>query len=82
MSAPGAGAVRRGRLRGRLAAMLLAVAAALPAAPAWAHKSSDAYLQLDASAQRVTVRWDIALRDLDVALDLDANDDGRLTMVG
>ena len=25
------------------------------------------------------VRWDIALRDLDAAIDLDANDDGKLT---
>ena len=46
---------------------------------AWAHKSSDAYLQLDATAHQLTLRWDIALRDLDVALDLDADDDGRLT---
>ena len=44
-----------------------------------AHKASDAYLQIAASAGRVDVRWDIALRDLDVALDLDTDADGKLT---
>ncbi|MDP3822851.1 MAG: HupE/UreJ family protein [Burkholderiales bacterium] len=47
--------------------------------PAHAHKSSDAYLQLDAGASGMTLRWDIALRDLDAALDLDADEDGKLT---
>ena len=49
------------------------------AGPAQAHKASDAYLQFDAGATGLSVRWDIALRDLDVALDLDADEDGRLT---
>ncbi|MEO6364089.1 MAG: HupE/UreJ family protein [Caldimonas sp.] len=44
-----------------------------------AHKSSDAYLQIDARPSRLAVRWDIALRDLDVALDLDSDADGKLT---
>ena len=44
-----------------------------------AHKSSDSYLQIDAAPAALTVRWDIALRDLDVALDLDADADGKLT---
>lgn len=44
-----------------------------------AHKSSDSYLQLDARPGKLEVRWDIALRDLDIALDLDSNDDGQLT---
>lgn len=44
-----------------------------------AHKSSDSYLQLDATPSRLTVRWDIALRDLDVALDLDTDADGKLS---
>ena len=48
-------------------------------APAQAHKSSDSYLQLDAGKEGMTLRWDIALRDLDAALDLDANEDGQLT---
>src|SRR6185295_20095310 len=44
-----------------------------------AHKSSDSYLQLDARPGALAVRWDIALRDLDIALDIDADADGKLT---
>jgi hypothetical protein len=49
------------------------------ALPVHAHKSSDSYLQIDAGPAATTVRWDIALRDLDAALDLDTDDDGRLS---
>jgi hypothetical protein len=51
----------------------------LAAGPALAHKASDAYLQLDATPQRASLRVDVALRDLDLALDLDTDADGRLT---
>src|SRR5580765_2122847 len=61
----------------RCVAVLLALAAC--AGGAQAHKSSDSYLQLDARPGALAVRWDIALRDLDVALDLDADVDGKLT---
>jgi len=45
-----------------------------------AHKASDSYLQIDAGeAAGITVRWDIALRDLEAAIDLDADEDGKLT---
>jgi hypothetical protein len=45
-----------------------------------AHKPSDSYIHLDVQADhRVKGRWDIALRDLDYALSLDANDDGAIT---
>ena len=46
---------------------------------AQAHKASDSYLQIDVGDKALAVRWDIALRDLDVALGLDTNDDGQLT---
>jgi len=46
---------------------------------AGAHKASDSYLQITAAAGQLDVRWDIALRDLDVALDLDSDADGKLT---
>ena len=58
---------------------LLLAAGLLLAAPALAHKVSDAYLQLASAAHGIELRWDIALRDLDAAIDLDANGDGRLT---
>ncbi len=44
-----------------------------------AHKSSDAYLFIDSQAGATHLRWDIALRDLDVAFPLDADDDRNLT---
>lgn len=47
--------------------------------PAWAHKASGSYLTLSATAQGLEGRWDIALRDLDFALGLDADGDGELT---
>ena len=46
---------------------------------AHAHKASDSYLQVTGDTKGTTVRWDIALRDLDAALDLDTNEDGKLT---
>ena len=58
---------------------LLALGLALGAAIAHAHKASDSYLQLDTADHGLTVRWDIALRDLDAALDLDVDEDGKLT---
>lgn len=46
----------------------------------YAHKASDSYLniqQIDAST--LHIQWDIALRDLDILLNLDANNDRQLT---
>jgi len=45
-----------------------------------AHKPSDSYLMLSARPgdSRVSAQWDIALRDLDLALDLDVNRDGAI----
>ena len=48
-------------------------------ADASAHKPSDSYLTMRLEADRVAGRWDIALRDLDWALGLDANGDGAIT---
>ncbi len=59
-----------------LAALLLGVAGT----PALAHKPSDSYLTLKVGAgEAVHGRWDIALRDLDFAIGLDADGDGRIT---
>ena len=60
----------------RLALLLLGLAIA---GVAGAHKSSDSYLQIAAAPGQLDVRWDVALRDLDVALDLDSDADGKLT---
>lgn len=47
--------------------------------PVQAHKPSDSYLQLTIHQGHIEGRWDIALRDLDYAIGLDANDDGEIT---
>lgn len=44
-----------------------------------AHKPSDSYLTLQAEGKEVAGQWDIALRDLDFALGLDANGDAAIT---
>jgi len=48
-------------------------------APADAHKPSDAYLALSVEGDHVTGQWDIALRDLDFAIGLDADGNGEIT---
>ncbi|WP_273488515.1 HupE/UreJ family protein [Roseateles chitosanitabidus] len=57
---------------------VVAAAGMLGAGDVWAHKASDAYLRLDVQAKVVTLRLDVALRDLDRDLVLDADDDGLL----
>lgn len=51
----------------------------LVGAAASAHKASDSYLSLHTHGDAITLRWDIALRDLDRELMLDADGDGRLS---
>jgi hypothetical protein len=65
---------------------LLASALALAALATQAHKPSDSYLTLTVPAAptegaplAVQGRWDIALRDLDLAIGLDTDADGQLT---
>jgi hypothetical protein len=55
------------------------VALALLSTPALAHKASDAYLTLERDGAALRGQWDIALRDLDAPLALDANGDGEIT---
>lgn len=64
--------------RSRLASLVFWMLVVL-VAPAHAHKASDAYLQLSRDGDRIDLRWDIALRDLDAVLDLDANADQKLS---
>ncbi|WP_457333836.1 HupE/UreJ family protein [Rhizobacter sp. P5_C2] len=58
--------------------LLIACLGVLPLI-AQAHKPSDAYIQLKVEAAIVEQRFDIALRDLERELALDADDDGQLT---
>ena len=63
----------------RRAILLLALLLWLPAGPAAAHKPSDAYLTLRLDGTTVEGQWDIALRDLEHAIGLDADGDGAIT---
>jgi hypothetical protein len=68
----------RNLVRGALTALALLGLAGL-AAPAWAHKASDAYVQLNGSDKGLALRVDVALRDLDAVLDIDTDGNGQLT---
>lgn len=61
--------------------LLLFFAAFLCASTVHAHKPSDSYLTLDVDvdANAIGGQWDIALRDLDYAIGLDADGDGAIT---
>lgn len=64
----------------KVAARILALILLGGATPlAYGHKASDAFLDLRQDGAAITVRWDIAFRDLDQVLDLDTDADGTLT---
>jgi hypothetical protein len=50
----------------------------LLAGPVLAHKASDSYLVLEAKGMQVSGQWDIALRDIDFAIGLDADGNGEI----
>ena len=62
------------RLRRWLFSVLL-----LLSLPVLAHKASDSYLVLDVKGATVSGQWDIALRDIDFALGLDLDGNGKIT---
>jgi hypothetical protein len=62
----------------RWLAWLFFALALLAPALASAHKPSDSYLMLEKTATGLKGRWDIALRDLQPAVGLDANHDGMI----
>ena len=57
----------------------LLVAALLLAGNALAHKPSDSYLTIRVEGTGVRGQWDIALRDLEFAIGLDADGNGEIT---
>lgn len=58
---------------------VLGIALLLCAGSAQAHKASTSYLRLSVDGSRLDGRWDVALRDLDYAIGLDASGDGELS---
>ncbi len=59
--------------------LLLALLLMLSCAAAHAHKPSDSYLAVKAESGRIEGQWDIALRDLEHAIGLDADGNGEIT---
>lgn len=59
--------------------ILIVVALWILALPAFAHKASDSYLTLQVQGTQVSGHWDIALRDIDFAIGLDADGNGEIT---
>jgi hypothetical protein len=60
--------------------VVLCIALAASGGAAHAHLASDSYLRIEIGRDgRVGGQWDIALRDLDVAVGLDADQDGAIT---
>ncbi|MBE0623986.1 MAG: HupE/UreJ family protein [Burkholderiales bacterium] len=74
MRKTGATAAGGGELSRWLALLLLLASFAVQA-----HKPSDSYLRLKIDGAQVSGQWDIALRDLEQAIGLDANGDGEIT---
>ncbi len=67
-------------MRARLLWFTLVLFSLLTAPAAQAHKPSDSYLSIAVGADHnISGQWDIALRDLDFAIGLDADGDGRIT---
>ena len=62
-----------------LATAAIAAAVLAAAAPAWAHKPSDAHLRLSVDGDAITGRLDVAVRDLDAAVAIDGDGDGQIT---
>ena len=64
----------------QLRRLLLPLALIAAAGTADAHLASDSYLRVEVAKDgRIGGQWDIALRDLDVAVGLDADQDGAIT---
>ena len=59
--------------------LLLLCAGLLLASSSHAHKPSDSYLSFKVSGSVIDGQWDIALRDLDFAIGLDADGDATIT---
>lgn len=64
---------------GLVARVLTLLVCVLAMQAAQAHKPSDSYLSLQVTEAGVSGHWDIALRDLDFAIGLDADGDGNIT---
>src|SRR6516165_1236604 len=74
-----AGLPAKALMQSKMRCLLLILLLSLWVAPTYAHKPSDSYLMLSVKGDHLTGQWDIALRDLDYAIELDANGNGEIT---
>jgi hypothetical protein len=56
-----------------------AYCASFGASGASAHKPSDSYLKVRGGSEFLTIEWDIAIKDLEIIVGVDANQDGKIT---
>lgn len=59
--------------------ILVTLLVAICGSSALAHKPSDSYLRISGGGQQLTAEWDIALKDLEFVIGLDADQDGQIT---
>jgi hypothetical protein len=59
--------------------VLLCWLGSLLATTAFAHKPSDSYLTITGGGTQLTAKWDIALKDLEFLIGLDADQNGEIT---
>ena len=62
-----------------LASLFLTLFGSFVVDRAVAHKPSDSYLRFDATGELLAIQWDISLRDLELLIGLDADQDGQIT---
>ena len=62
-----------------LSSLILMSAMLVHALPASAHKASDSFLALQTKGAKISGQWDIALRDLDLVLELDRDGDNVIS---
>ena len=62
-----------------LSSLILMSAMLVHPLPASAHKASDSFLALQTKGAKISGRWDIALRDLDLVLELDRDGDNVIS---
>jgi len=66
-----------GNVRG--ADLLWLLLTCLLSAPALAHKPSDSYLTITSGGEQLAAKWDIAIKDLEFVIGLDADQNGEIT---
>ena len=65
--------------RFKIAMIFLSALFLLPDGSAFAHKASDSYLKIVGGQNDLAVQWDIAIKDLELLIGVDQNQDGEVT---